>query len=52
VRPTEFNLVLLTEAWVSGYSQERRQLLHFTFEIGLHAKTNHQISTIKPNIYY
>lgn len=48
MRPDEFNLVLLTEAWVSGYSRERRQLLHFTFEIGLYTKTNHQISTINP----
>jgi hypothetical protein len=41
-----FNLVLLTEARVSGYSQERRPLLHFTFEIGFHTKNK------PPDIHY
>lgn len=43
---------MLTEAWMTGYSQEhRQQLLHFTSEIVLHTKISHQVSTINTVAY-
>lgn len=45
-KTSEVNLGLLTRAWVTSYSQEHRQLLHFTFEIVLAYKNK------SPGIYY
>lgn len=50
-KTSEVNLGLLTGAWVTGYSQEHRQLLHFTFEIVWRTKINHQVSTTNPLAY-
>lgn len=50
-KTSEVNLGLLTGTWVTGYSQEHRQLLHFTFEIVWRTKINHQVSTTNPLAY-